>query len=141
MKRALLLLLALLISGLAGNFHQTAQAAWQAKVEPELLTQAAEGPVEFLVMLNEQADLSQASRLSDKAARGAAVVAELQETARRSQAPVLLELRRNCGRAPLILDSQPRLGARRPEDAASLSAASGYQAHLRQPLHSALFAS
>ena len=95
MKRALLLLLALLISGLAGNFYQTAQAAWQAKVEPELLTQAAEGPVEFLVMLNEQADLSQASRLSDKAARGAAVVAELQETARRSQAPVLLELRRN----------------------------------------------
>ncbi len=76
------------------SLPQTAQAAlWQEKVDPWVMTTvAAEGEVEFLLYLREQADLSGADRLSIKEAKGEYVVAQLTAVAARSQPPVIWEL-------------------------------------------------
>lgn len=86
--------------------------AWQAKVDPWLLTQfhlqkgvglaslaGQEHPntadqVEFLVSLKDQADLSGAAMLTSKAQKGNYVYQRLTEHARRTQAPLLGELSR-----------------------------------------------
>ncbi len=67
--------------------------AWHGKVHPAVLERAAAGPVEFLVVLAEQAELSGADRFATKSERGAWVVARLRELAARSQAPLLERLR------------------------------------------------
>jgi subtilisin family serine protease len=51
--------------------------------------QAASGETDFLVVLNEQADLSGAARLTNKTAKGTYVFQKLSEVATRTQAPVL----------------------------------------------------
>ncbi len=75
----------------------TATAAAQsetAKIDPRLLAAAeAWGSAEFLVVLEEQADLSVASRLTSRRAKGQAVVAALRSTAERTQGPLLARLR------------------------------------------------
>ncbi len=68
------------------------QASWQAKVDPWLLARLGPEPLEFLVYLHAQADLSGAARLADKTAKGEYVYQRLTETARRSQAPLLSAL-------------------------------------------------
>lgn len=65
------------------------------KIGPELATELAEGPAEFLVVFARQADLSPADRLPGRAARTAWVVGRLQQAAAAGQAPLraLLEER------------------------------------------------
>ncbi|MCU0294298.1 MAG: S8 family serine peptidase, partial [Thermoanaerobaculaceae bacterium] len=67
---------------------------WQAKVDPWVLDTASAGTTEFLVFLAEQADLSQASELATKDEKGELVVRTLQQTAERTQGPVLEALAR-----------------------------------------------
>ncbi len=88
MKKTLLLLplAALLVLGAA---RATATAAWAAKTDPALLAATADGSTaEFLVVLDAQADLSGAARLSDKVDRGRAVYEALTAVATRTQAPL-----------------------------------------------------
>ena len=69
-------------------------APWQSKVDPAVLAAAVDGPVEFLVFLAEQADLSAAAGLATKIERGRYVYATLSALAERSQAPLRRELAR-----------------------------------------------
>jgi len=75
-------------------FGGDAGSEWRAKVDPWVLdTVESSGEAEVLIVLDEQADLRQATSLHGKRARGRFVVGRLQETARRSQGPVLDALR------------------------------------------------
>jgi subtilisin family serine protease len=73
----------------------TAQAGipenWQDKVDSRLL-QGAPATNEFLVILSEQADLSGATALKTKEAKGRYVFERLTETAQRTQQPLLKTL-------------------------------------------------
>src|ERR1017187_498850 len=64
---------------------------WQDKVDPRLL-QGAPATNEFLVILSEQADLSGATALKTKAAKGRYVFERLTEVAQRTQLPLLKSL-------------------------------------------------
>lgn len=65
-------------------------AAWEAKVEPELLAAARDkGTVPFMVNFYEQADLSGAAGLKTRVEKGRYVVNALKAQAARSQPPVL----------------------------------------------------
>jgi serine protease AprX len=77
----------------AASYSQDGLAAWQAKVAPQVLAQAASEPVEFLVVLKAQADLSAAQKLPTKAEKGAYVYQQLSQLAARTQEPVLAELK------------------------------------------------
>ena len=67
---------------------------WLDKVDPWVLSTAeAEESVEFLVFLREQASLRDAALLASKEEKGELVSRTLRETAVRSQAPVLSELK------------------------------------------------
>jgi subtilisin family serine protease len=67
--------------------------SWQAKVHPRVLEQAAAGPAEFMVFLEQQADLSSvAAGGPSKAERGRRVVAALTAAAESAQGPLLAEL-------------------------------------------------
>jgi serine protease AprX len=65
---------------------------WGDKVEPALLTQAAAGEVEFLVMLSQQADLSGANSLPSKRQKGAYVFQRLTEVAGATQDSLVKQL-------------------------------------------------
>jgi subtilisin family serine protease len=66
-----------------------ASVPWMTKVDPALLADTADGATaEFLVVLVEQADLSGAARLIDKADRGRYVYETLTAVAARTQAPL-----------------------------------------------------
>lgn len=69
-------------------------ARWESRVDPWVLETAAQGPTEFLVLLDAQADLSPAAHLASKAARGRFVYQALTEVANRSQPPVLAALQK-----------------------------------------------
>jgi serine protease AprX len=79
--------------GSTGAAPATFTASWQSKVDPWVLESAAAGQSEFLVYLNEQADLSGAARLSTKLEKGQYVYQRLTETATRSQKPLLAFLK------------------------------------------------
>ena len=64
---------------------------WQDKVDPRLL-QGAPATNEFLVILSEQADLSGATALKTKDAKGRYVFERLTEVAQRTQPPLLKTL-------------------------------------------------
>ena len=67
---------------------------WLDKVDPWVLSTAeAEGSAEFLVFLREQASLREAALLESKEEKGELVSRTLRETAARTQAPVLSELK------------------------------------------------
>jgi uncharacterized repeat protein (TIGR01451 family) len=68
-------------------------ASWQTKVDAWVLNTAAIGQTEFLIFLSEQANLSGAAALETKLEKGAYVYDALLEVARRTQGPVLAELR------------------------------------------------
>jgi serine protease AprX len=63
--------------------------AWREKVDARVLTRAAEGPVDFIVFLSDQADLSAARSLRTKAEKGRFVAGALRARAAKSQAPLL----------------------------------------------------
>lgn len=72
----------------------TQAAAWQDKVDRWVLdTAQANGQTEFLVFLQEQADLSAAASLTTKQAKGEYVFQTLTATAARTQEPLLNYLR------------------------------------------------
>jgi serine protease AprX len=68
---------------------QAAMFSWQTKVDDWVLQTAAEGPTEFLVFLNDQANLSQAKYLPTKHEKGAYVYKQLIAAAKRTQGPIL----------------------------------------------------
>lgn len=92
MMKSLLFILVLIVSGLGAL--PSRGGSWQDKVEPRALQAASQGEAEFLVYLDEQADLSPAAALSEKRDKGSFVYKRLTETARRSQAPLVEHLRR-----------------------------------------------
>jgi len=65
---------------------------WQLKIDPWVLQTAQEGETEFLVFLEEQADLSGAAALRFKAEKGAYVYQNLTEVAGRTQPALLAAL-------------------------------------------------
>lgn len=70
---------------------------WRSKVDAALLETAAAGqPVEFLVVLQAQADVSAAKNFRGKAAKGAFVFRQLRATAAETQAPLLRILQTNA---------------------------------------------
>lgn len=83
-------LLTAVIAGLWLRPPASALAAeWEAKVDPWVLTTANGKATEFLVFLGEQADLSAAYALTNKADKGAYVYDALIATAARTQRPVI----------------------------------------------------
>ncbi len=87
-----LVAIAALAMGAGAGARATESPAWRGKVHPAVLERAATGPVEFLIVLAEQADLGGADRFRTKEERGAWVVARLREVAARTQAPVVKQL-------------------------------------------------
>jgi len=65
---------------------------WQSRVDRWVLDTAASGETEFLVFMQEQADLSGAASLKTQAAKGQYVFQQLTQTAQRTQAPLLRRL-------------------------------------------------
>jgi serine protease AprX len=78
----------------AGVGLSPSSVAWQSKVDPAVLDGVVTGPTEYLVFLAEQADLSQATLLPDKLAKGKYVYETLTAIAERTQKPVRQELQR-----------------------------------------------
>jgi serine protease AprX len=66
---------------------------WRSKVDAWVLDTAATGETEFLIFLNQQADLSQAALLNSKIEKGLYVYQRLTETAQRTQPPLLAALK------------------------------------------------
>ena len=87
----MLSLLSLVLGGSAIYPH-TGDENWPDKVDPLVLTDAAGGEAEFLVLLREQADLSGTSLLETKLEKGEYVYRQLTEVAARTQGPILAEL-------------------------------------------------
>ena len=72
---------------------QAATTNWQSKVEARLLQNATLAPTEFLVFLNEQADVRGAAALKTKSEKGQFVFRQLTAAAQRAQAPVVETLK------------------------------------------------
>jgi serine protease AprX len=72
----------------------SASITWQSKVDPWVLEQASRGDAEFLVYLQEQADLSLAEELKTKKEKGQFVYQRLTEVAERTQPNLLANLHR-----------------------------------------------
>jgi subtilisin family serine protease len=92
MRKIPVVTILIILSFLCGTSTPAAAAPWEAKVDAWVLETAAQGETEFLVLLKEQADLSQAARLATKAARGQFVYQALTAAANRSQPPVIAAL-------------------------------------------------
>jgi subtilisin family serine protease len=72
-----------------GATQARASAEWAAKVDPSLLAATTEGETaEFLIVLEEQADLSGVAQLRDKNERGRFVYETMTALASRTQAPL-----------------------------------------------------
>jgi serine protease AprX len=105
--------LVILLGLLAGTIairpgEQVVQAsAWQTKVDSWVLETADQGETEFLVFLQEQADLSGANRLHTKQEKGQYVYQQLTRLAERTQKPVLDALRALAAESPGSLEYQP----------------------------------
>lgn len=89
-----LFLLCFVLFGLL--FHPLpAQAAvtWQIKVDPWVLAQAQKGETDFILFLNQQADLSAAATMSTKNEKAWYVYQQLTAVAKRSQTALIQTLR------------------------------------------------
>ncbi len=90
-------LFSLTIFLLMGNVISVPGATWQNKVDKWVMNEASLSETqeaEFLVYLDEQADLSGAENLRSKVEKGRYVYERLTETAERTQGPVLAALKR-----------------------------------------------
>ena len=65
---------------------------WESKVDPWVFETSVDGPTEFLVVLEEQADLSEAASLQTKAEKSVFVYSILTKIANQSQPDVLKAL-------------------------------------------------
>ena len=92
MKRPLGLVLSALVA-LTAAVPAMAVDGWTTKVDASVLQTATEGRAEFIVYLQEKADLGPAAQLGTKAAKGAFVYDALTTVARTSQAPIVALLR------------------------------------------------
>ena len=82
----------LMSGGLAG---QEIDVSWRDKVDPGVLgTLSVDSETEFIVYLEQQADLTAVSQLSEKASKGRFAYETLSRTSRATQAPLLEELER-----------------------------------------------
>ncbi|MGB9521576.1 MAG: hypothetical protein ACPL6F_02355, partial [Anaerolineales bacterium] len=92
----LLIFLLLILLFIFIFLSRPAQAAfvWQTKVDPWVLSNAQSGAVDFLVVLDQQADLSAAATLQSKLEKGFYVYQQLTQTAQRTQPALLLTLRK-----------------------------------------------
>ena len=88
---ALLTILSLVLGG-GGINSDSNDENWRNKVDPLVLKTAADGETEFLVLLHEQADLSEAFKLESKLEKVHYVYQQLTEVAARTQGPILAEL-------------------------------------------------
>ena len=79
----------LLASLLASGVAAAEAPEWQTKVHPLVLEQASEGAAEFILFLEEQADLSPVAAGRSKQERGARTFEILTEVATRTQAPLI----------------------------------------------------
>ena len=68
------------------------EETWQDKIHPILAGHTGDAPIEFLVMLNSRADLSEARGITIKEDKGAFVVERLQQVAADTQAPLIKRL-------------------------------------------------
>jgi serine protease AprX len=95
-KASQILFILLMSVGLVLGSRQALPAqgkpAWQARVDPWVLEATNNGETEFILALQEQADLSGANKLSSKEAKGQYVYQALTSTASHSQAALLAEL-------------------------------------------------
>src|SRR5262245_35754262 len=91
-------LIVVVVSGVAAGAVPAAREAAQVqpdpsfglgRIDPWVVATGATGPTEFLVFLNEQADLRGADLLTSKAAKGRYVFDRLTDTASRTQRPLL----------------------------------------------------
>lgn len=92
-----LILIGLFAAGLLLVSHAGAtdgqDEAWQAAIDPQLINNLDDpGLLEFLVILDDRADLSTAKDIRQKSAKGAYVVDQLRETATKSQKQLLADL-------------------------------------------------
>jgi uncharacterized repeat protein (TIGR01451 family) len=93
-RSVVLTLVAGLLLPALGRSGEARAGDWLDKVDPWVLSAAdAEGGAEFLVFLREQASLREAALLASKEEKGELVSRTLRETAARTQAPVLSELK------------------------------------------------
>lgn len=69
------------------------QDAWQEKVDGDLLALSAQGEIEFILYLSQQADLDGARALTTKGEKGQFVYQKLTEVARRTQGPLIRRLK------------------------------------------------
>jgi len=108
-KLARLLVVIPFITGALGSVPASHEQlpAWQSKVDTWVLETANQGETEFIVFLEQQADLSAADHLETKLKKGAYVYKQLTETAWRTQAPILAHLNDAVNKNPGHLDFQP----------------------------------
>jgi len=95
MSRTLLIPVVLILTILSAHGAVSADSpdeAWQAKVDPWVLESGRSHATEFLVFLDQQADLRDAATLRSKTDKGAFVYQTLSDTAKQTQAPVLEKL-------------------------------------------------
>lgn len=86
----LLLMLGVILTGALLFSQVKARAGWQYKVDPALEQSLEKQPVtEFIVVLQNQADLSGADAIKDKTAKGTFVYERLTTIAARTQPPIL----------------------------------------------------
>ncbi len=84
---------AMLLAALLQVSQAAADASWKSKVDPWVLATAESNKsAEFLLMLTEQADLSQASSMQTKVEKGTFVYHQLQAVAQRTQSDLLADL-------------------------------------------------
>ena len=87
---AALLILVLIAIGLGSVSRARARASWQQKVDPWVLEKTVtHGEAEFLIVLDEQADLSAAANKAGKLEKGTYVYQQLTAVARRTQPAVI----------------------------------------------------
>jgi serine protease AprX len=80
-------------AGSAAAAQAPSPLAWPQKVDSWVLTEAADGPAEFLVFLTEQANLSGAELVVTQPHKGRFVFERLRATADRTQGPLLALLK------------------------------------------------
>ncbi len=92
-QKRLFLFIFLVMAVFGVVMQTTARAEWMQKVDPWVLnTAVADAETEFLIVLDEQADLTAVAHISDKTERGTAVYAGLTAVAQQTQAPIIAEL-------------------------------------------------
>ena len=86
----LLIMLSLLVIALESAGPVIARASWQQKVDPWVLEETGgRAEAEFLVVLDQQADLSAAAKMTSKIQKGRYVYQQLTAVAQQTQPPLL----------------------------------------------------